>query len=115
MSKFETIAHPQQLGNEFSGCWAVRRNLSFFDLFNVDDLVHSNNLLTHTHTHTHTHNRHTYCLSLTLIFFFIVRMRDALPLIYSERVCHTLSFLLSHACFLTRMPYNSNLSRDLNT
>ena len=50
MSKFETIAHPQQLGNEVSGCWAARRNSSFFDLFNVDDLVHSNNLLTHTHT-----------------------------------------------------------------
>ena len=111
MSKFETIAHPQQLDNEVSGCWAARRNSSFFDLFNVDDLVHSNNLLTHTHTHTHTYNRHTYCLSLTLIFFFIVRMRDALPHIHSERDCHTSSFLLLHALFLTRVSYNSTPSR----
>ncbi len=48
MSKFETIAHSQQLGNEFSGCWAARRDSSFSDLSNVDDLVYSNNLLTHT-------------------------------------------------------------------
>ncbi len=51
--------------------------------------------------------RHIYCLSLTLIFFFIVRMRDALPHIHSERDCHTSSFLLLHALFLTRVSYNS--------
>ena len=66
MSKFETIAHPQQLGNEVSGCWAARRNSSFFDLFNVDDLVHSNNLLTHTHTHT------SVCRNLYLRLFKVI-------------------------------------------
>ena len=72
MSKFETIAHPQQLSNEFSGCRAVRRNLSFFDLFNVDDLVHSNNLLTHTHTHTHTHTIDTPTVYHLHLFFSLL-------------------------------------------
>ena len=62
MSNFETIAHPQQLGNEVSGCWAARRDSSLSDLSNVDDLVFSNNLL------THTHNRRNSRLSLKLIF-----------------------------------------------
>ena len=72
MSKFETIAHPQQLGNEVSGCWAARRNSSFFDLFNVDDLVHSNNLLTHTHTHTHTHTLDTSTVYHLHLFFSLL-------------------------------------------
>ena len=53
MSKLATITHPQLLGNKGQGCCVARRNSSFFGTFNVDYLVHSNNLLTHTHTHTH--------------------------------------------------------------
>ena len=55
MSKLATITRPQLHDNKGQGCCAARRNSSFFDTFNVDYLVHSNNLLTHTHTHTHTH------------------------------------------------------------
>ena len=55
MSKLATITRPQLHDNKGQGCSVARRNSSFFGTFNVDYLVHSNNLLTHTHTHTHTH------------------------------------------------------------
>ncbi|WP_455763052.1 hypothetical protein [Prevotella disiens] len=51
MSKLVTMTHPQRLGNKAQGCCAARRKSSFFGTFNVDYLVLSNNLLTHTHTH----------------------------------------------------------------
>ena len=68
MSKFETIAHQQMLGNEASGCFAARRNSSFLDIFNVDDLVYSNNLLTHTHTHTHLDVPTVYHLLFSFVY-----------------------------------------------
>ena len=47
MSKLATITRPQLHDNKGQGCSVARRNSSFFGTFNVDYLVHSNNLLTH--------------------------------------------------------------------
>lgn len=95
MSKLVTITHPQRLGNKAQGCCAARRNSSFFDTFNVDYLVHSNNLLTHTHTHIRRTDR------LLPLIFVHVRVREALRHIHLEKVCRKVPLLFAHARFPT--------------
>ena len=61
MSKFETIAHSQQLGNEFSGCWAAEEiHLSPTSLTWTIWCIQTICL--------HTHNRRNSRLSLKLNF-----------------------------------------------
>ena len=88
MSKLVTIIHPQRLGNKAQGCCAARRNLSFFDTFNVEHWEHSNHLLTHI--------RRIHRLSPLYLY-----AREALRYIHLERVCHKVPLPFSHARFPT--------------